>query len=157
MIDEKTLIKYAVNYLSKYTSSKKNLENILKKKIRRITDDKKNRFKLYNDLNFIIEKLEKNNIINDENYTNSKIRYLINQGKSKIFIKRYLIQKGINTKLANTQILQFYNLDNNIELENAKKFAIKKNLMNDKIDFEKKLSKMARAGFSYEISKQVLK
>ena len=157
MIDEKTLIKYAVNYLSKYTSSKKNLENILKKKIRRITDDKKNRFKIYNDLNFIIEKLEKNNIINDENYTNSKIRYLINQGKSKIFIKRYLIQKGINTKLANTQILQFYNLDNNIELENAKKFAIKKNLMNDKIDFEKKLSKMARAGFSYEISKQVLK
>ena len=66
-------------------------------------------------------------------------------------------EKGINTKLANTQILQFYNLDNNIELENAKKFAIKKNLMNDKIDFEKKLSKMARAGFSYEISKQVLK
>ena len=33
----------------------------------------------------------------------------------------------------------------------------KKNLLNDNKDYEKKLSKMARAGFSYEIAKEILK
>ena len=37
------LLKYAVYYLSKYSSSKKNLEYILKKKIRRLTEEKKNK------------------------------------------------------------------------------------------------------------------
>ena len=46
---------------------------------------------------------------------------------------------------------------NNIEKESALKFAKKKKLLGDDKDYEKKLSKMARAGFSYEISKEILK
>ena len=34
------LVKYAINYLSKYSSSKKNLERILKNKIRRTNIEK---------------------------------------------------------------------------------------------------------------------
>ena len=37
------------------------------------------------------------------------------------------------------------------------KFAKKKNLLNNNLDYEKKLSKMARAGFSYDIAKEILK
>ena len=44
MDNKEKLLKYAIYYLSKYSSSKKNLEYILKKKIRRISDDKKTRF-----------------------------------------------------------------------------------------------------------------
>ena len=33
----------------------------------------------------------------------------------------------------------------------------KKKLLDNDKDYEKKLSKMARAGFSYEISKEILK
>ena len=50
----------------------------------------------------------------------------------------------------------FYN-NNNIEKENALKFAKKKNLLSDNQNYEKKLSKMARAGFSYEIAKDIIK
>ena len=56
MNNKDKLLKYAVYYLSKYSSSKKNLEYILKKKIRRLTEEKKIRFELYQEINHIINK-----------------------------------------------------------------------------------------------------
>ena len=41
MDNKDKLLKYAIYYLSKYSSSKKNLELILKKKIKRLSDEKK--------------------------------------------------------------------------------------------------------------------
>ena len=151
------LLKYAVYYLSKYSSSKKNLEYILKKKIRRLTEEKKIRFELYQEINHIINKLEQLKLLNDEVFSESKINSLLIQAKSKNYIKQYLIRKGVNNKLADEQISIFYKKNLNLEKENALKFAKKKNLLNDNENYEKKLSKMARAGFSYEISKEILK
>ena len=84
------LNKYAIDYLSKYSSSKANLEKILKKKIRRLKIEKNEKYLLYNSLEKIICDLEKNNFINDLNYVLSKIRIFTFQGKSRIFIKNYL-------------------------------------------------------------------
>ena len=151
------LFKYAIYYLSKYSSSKKNLEYILKKKIRRITDDKRLRFELYEEIKKIILKLENQNLINDTNFTNLKIQNLITQGKSKNLIKQYLLRKGVNSELINLQISLAYENNHKIEKENAIKFAKKKKLFDNNIDFEKKLAKMARAGFSYETAKKILK
>ena len=55
MTSKNYLLKYAINYLSKYDSSKKNLERILKSKIQRITKDKHERFKLYSEILVWIE------------------------------------------------------------------------------------------------------
>ena len=150
------LLKYAVYYLSKYSSSKKNLEYILKKKIRRLTEEKKIRYELYQEINHIISKLEQLKLLNDEIFVESKINSLLMQAKSKNYIKQYLIRKGVNNKLADDQISIFYKKNLNLEKENALKFAKKKNLLNDNENYEKKLSKMARAGFSYEIAKEIL-
>ena len=157
MDNKEKLLKYAIYYLSKYSSSKKNLEYILKKKIRRISDEKKIRFQLYKEIKIIIDKLEQLKLINDTIYAESKINALINQVKSKNYIKQYLIRKGISSKLVDEQISLFYEKNQNLEKENALKFAKKRNLLNDNTDYEKKLSKMARAGFSYEIVKEILK
>ena len=157
MDNKEKLLKYAIYYLSKYSSSKKNLEYILKKKIRRISDEKKIRFQLYKEIKIIIDKLEQLKLINDTIYAESKINALINQLKSKHYIKEYLIRKGISSKLVDEQISLFYEKNQNLEKENALKFAKKRNLLNDNTDYEKKLSKMARAGFSYEIVKEILK
>ena len=151
------LLKYAVYYLSRYSSSKKNLEYILKKKIRRLTEEKKVRYELYQEINHIINKLEQLKLLNDEVFTESKINSLLIQARSKNYIKQYLIRKGVNNKLVNDQISDFYKKNLNLEKENALKFAKKKNLLNSKENYEKKLSKMARAGFSYEIAKEILK
>ena len=157
MDNKEKLLKYAIYYLSKYSSSKKNLEYILKKKIRRISDEKKIRFQLYKEIKIIIDKLEQLKLINDTIYAESKINALLNQVKSKNYIKQYLIRKGVSSKVADEQISLFYEKNQNLEKENALKFAKKRNLINDKKDYEKKLAKMARAGFSYEIAKEILK
>ena len=151
------LLKYAVYYLSKYSSSKKYLEYILKKKIRKLTEEKKIRYELYQEINHIIFKLEKLKLLNDKVFTESKINSLLNQARSKNYIKQYLIRKGIRSKIADEQISLFYEKNQNLEKANALKFAKKRNLINDKKDYEKKLAKMARAGFSYEVSKKILK
>ena len=157
MDNKEKLLKYAIYYLSKYSSSKKNLEYILKKKIRRISDEKKIRFQLYKEIKVIIDKLKQLKLINDSIYAESKINALLNQVKSKNYIKQYLICKGVSSELADKQISLFYEKNQNLEKENALKFAKKRNLLNDNTDYKKKLSKMARAGFSYEIVKEILK
>ena len=150
------LVKYAINYLSKYSSSKTNLERILKNKIRRTKIEKKEKFALYNSIPEIIKKLEKNNFINDYNYATSKINLLISNGKSKIFIKNYLLKKGIDKKLSSEIFAELNEKDSNWEIKSARTFARKKNFQNNKNNNEKNLSKMARAGFSYEIAKKIL-
>ena len=157
MDNKDKLLKYAIYYLSKYSSSKKNLEFILKKKIRRLSDEKKIRFQLYNEIQIIIEKLENLNLINDQVFVESKIQSLQYQAKSKNYIKQYLLQKGIDKQLIEEQISLFYENNKNLEKENALKFAKKRNLINNDQDYQKKLSKMARAGFSYDIAKEILK
>ena len=157
MDNKAKLLKYSIYYLSKYSSSKKNLEYILKKKIRKLTEEKKIRFQLYQEITNIIEKLEKLNFINDKIFVEAKINLLQNQAKSKNYIKQYLLRKGISNNLAEEQISLFYKNNQNKEIENAFQFAKKKRLLNDNPDYEKKLSKMVRAGFSYEIAKKILK
>ena len=157
MENKDKLLKYAIYYLSKYSSSKKNLEFILKKKIRRLSDEKKIRFHLYNEIQIIIEKLEKLNLINDQVFVESKIQSLQYQAKSKNYIKQYLLQKGIDKQLIEEQIYLFYENNKNLEKESALKFAKKRNLLDNDQDYQKKLSKMARAGFSYDIAKEILK
>jgi regulatory protein len=157
MDNKDKLLKYAIYYLSKYSSSKKNLEFILKKKIRRLSDEKQIRFHLYNEIQIIIEKLEKLNLINDQVFVESKIQSLQYQAKSKNYIKQYLLQKGIDKQLIEEQISLFYENNKNLEKENALKFAKKRNLINNDQDYQKKLSKLARAGFSYDIAKEILK
>ena len=157
MDNKDKLLKYAIYYLSKYSSSKKNLEFILKKKIRRLSDEKKIRFHLYNEIQIIIEKLEKLNLINDQVFVESKIQSLQYQAKSKNYIKQYLLQEGIDKQLIEEQISLFYENKKNLEKENALKFAKKRNLLDNDQDYQKKLSKMARAGFSYDIAKEILK
>lgn len=150
------LMKYAVDYLSKYSSSKKNLERILKKKISRMRIEKKEKFILYNSINQIMTNLEKNKFIDDNNYTISKIRMFAIQGKSRVFVRNYLIQKGIEKVILNNSLDQFEKEDPEWEKKSANIFIRKKRLENSSKNKQKNLSKMARAGFSYNISKKIL-
>ena len=125
-----SLMKYAIDYLSKYSSSKNNLERILKKKISRLKIEKKEKFILYNSINQIMLNLEKNKYIDDNNYAISKIRLFAMQGKSKGFIKSYLIQKGIEKNILNNSLDQFEEEDPEWEKKSARIFVKKKRLEN---------------------------
>ena len=50
MQNKKKLLRYSIDYLSKYSSSKNNLIRILKNKIKKMTNEKNERFHLYNSI-----------------------------------------------------------------------------------------------------------
>ena len=68
-MDEKKLLKYAVDYLSKYDSSRNNLVNVLKRKILRLNVTNSEKKKLIVIIESIILKLEKNKFIDDDRYS----------------------------------------------------------------------------------------
>ena len=155
-MEEKKLLKYAVDYLSKYDSSKKNLLNVLKRKIFRLNLLNSEKGKIIDSLDNIIIKLEKNNLLNDRRYAISKISSLSRVGKSKNYIDNYLIKKGIDKLEIKRNFEEFENENFDWELNSAKLFAKKKKILLSNDSYEKKLAKMARAGFSYEICKKIL-
>ena len=155
-MDEKKLLKYAVDYLSKYDSSKINLVNILKRKILRLKTTNYEKRKLINIIESIIIKLEKNKFIDDDRYSSTKILSLSNSGKSKNFIFNYLIKKGVNKSQIQNNLNLVQQDNENWELNSAKIFAKKKKLLEKNQSYEKNLAKMARAGFSFDICKKIL-
>ncbi len=155
-MDEKKLLKYSVDYLSKYDSSKQNLMNVLVRKIFRLQLTESEKSELLKFVENIILKLEKNNLLNDNRFTMSKILSLSRSGKSKNFIFNYLLRKGITKNQIQTNFDEFNKNNNNWELNSAELFARKKKLLVSNENYEKKLAKMARAGFSYDICKKVL-
>lgn len=155
-MDKKKLLKYAIDYLSKYDSSKSNLVNVLKRKILRLKITNFEKRKLINSIEEIIIILEKNKFIDDDRYSSIKIQSLSNSGKSKNFIINYLVKKGVNKLEIQNNLNLMKQDNNNWELESAKIFAKKKKLLEKNESYEKKLAKMARAGFSYDICKKIL-
>ena len=151
------LKKHAFSYLSKYNTSKKNLNRILHNKVRRMKLNKKDKYTLYSSIASIITDLEINKLIDDKNFAQSKIHSLSLQGKSKISIISYLVQKGIEKNLIKESFENLELKNPNWETESAKIFARKKRLgIKHSNNFEKDLAKMARAGFNYNLSKKIL-
>ena len=74
------LKKYAYSYLSKYNTSKKNLDRILQNKVRRMNLNKKDKYTLYSSIASILTDLENNKLIDDNNFAQSKIHSLSLQG-----------------------------------------------------------------------------
>ena len=155
-MNEEKLLKYAIDYLSKYDSTKKNLLDVLKRKIFKLKITKEEKTITISKLNIVLEKLEENNFIDDNRYTLSKILSLSKQGKSKIYIFNYLHNKGVNKFDIHNNFHEFQKNNYDWELKSANLFAKKKKLLSSKDSYEKKLSKMARAGFSYDICKKIL-
>ncbi len=155
-MDEKKLLKYAIDYLSKYDSSKRNLINVLKRKIFRLKITNFEKSKLVNIIDSVIINLEKNKFIDDDRYSSIKILSLSKLGKSKNFISNYLIKKGIDKTQIQKNLNLMENNNNDWELDSAKIFVKKKRLLEKNEIYEKKLAKMARAGFSYDICKKIL-
>ena len=151
------LKKYAINYLSRYNTSKKNLDRILHNKVRRMNLNKKDKYALYSSIASILTDLENNKLIDDKNFAQSKIHSLSLQGKSKISIISYLMQKGIEKNIVEKTFKNFELKNPNWESESAKIFARKKRLgVKHSNNPEKDLTKMSRAGFNYKIIKEIL-
>ena len=152
----------AYSYLEKYNPSKQQLKvYLLKKYLTKIKGSKSKK-----EVTFIIDKiilnLEKNKILNDEMYSDSKARMFLRRGYSLNKINQSLRRKGIEDKYVRQSINKIK--ENQIEPDfvSALKLCKRRRIgalrpeKNRELFYKKDMGILARGGFSFDLSKRVL-
>jgi regulatory protein len=152
----------AYNYLEKYSPSKQQLKvYLLKKYLTKIKGTKSKR-EVSDIIDEIINHLEKNKIIDDELFADSKARMFLRRGYSINKINLSLRNKGVKNDLIKKSIDKIK--ENNIEPDfvSALKLCKKRRIgairpqANRELFYKKDMGILARGGFSFELSKRVL-
>ena len=166
-ITESYLHNSGLYYLERFSSSSANFRAVMMRKVKRscITHKDQNYEQCTVLVEALVEKFIKVGLLDDAVYTQSKVNSLRRRGKSARAIQSYLKSKGLRDETIE-QTLKEFDLNNHdtpteAEHEAALVFARKKRLgpfRGDKeLDHQKELGRMARAGFSYDTSRRVLK
>ena len=152
----------AYSYLEKYNPSKQQLKVFLLKKYLTKIKGTKSKKEVTSIIEEIVSNLEKNKILNDELYSDSKARMFLRRGYSLNKINRSLRSKGIEDKYVNQSIEKIK--DNEIEPDfvSALKLCKRRRIGplrpgdNRELFYKKDMGILARNGFSFELSKRVL-
>ncbi len=151
----------ALYYLERFETSKENLRAVLRRRIDKYAffDKEYNPAEAYSWADEVVEECLARNFVNDERFAGFKINSYLNAGKPKRYIEQKLKQKGIDEKTVSTL---FENLEYS-ELETALNFARKKRIGRFRSDEnsraenrQKDLGTLVRAGFDFEVAKEVL-
>ena len=152
----------AYSYLEKYSPSKQQLKvHLLKKYLTKIKGTKSKK-EVSNIIDEIISGLEKNKILNDELYSDSKARMFLRRGYSLNKINQSLRNKGIETKYIKQSIDKIKEDEMEPDFVSALKLCKRRRIgplrpdANRELFYKKDMGILARGGFSYELSKRVL-
>ena len=152
----------AYSYLEKYSPSKQQLKvHLLKKYLtkRKGTQSKKEVTAIIDE---IISGLEKNKILDDELYSDSKARMFLRRGYSLNKINQSLRNKGIENKYIKQSIDKIKEDEIEPDFVSALKLCKRRRIgplrpdANRELFYKKDMGILARGGFSYELSKRVL-
>ena len=148
-LTEKRLANITLYYLERFDACSDKVRQMLrrrvqKQKMRDFPVDKN----VYIWIENVIRKMIDLGYINDTRYVENVVRRLSQSGKSMCYIKQKLVQDGVDPNLGE----EYLNADD--ELARAKIFAHKKHLGKD---YQKDLARLARAGFSYDVAREVLR
>ena len=152
----------AYGYLEKYNPSKQQLKIFLLKKYLTKIKGTKSKKEVSNIIDEILSNLEKNKLINDELYSDSKARMFLRRGYSLNKINQSLRQKGIDTEFIKKSIEKIKQDTIEPDFVSALKLCKRRRIgalrpqSNREIFYKKDMGIMARNGFSFELSKRVL-
>ena len=152
----------AYSYLEKYSSSKQQLKVFLLKKYLTKIKGTKSKKEVSSIIDEIVVNLEKNKILNDEMYSDSKARMFLRRGYSLNKINQSLRNKGVENKFIKKSIEKIK--DENIEPDfvSALKLCKRRRIgplrpdENRELFYKKDMGILARGGFSFDLSKRVL-
>ena len=152
----------AYSYLEKYNPSKQQLKVYLLKKYLLKIKGTKSKKEATSIIDEIIASLEKNKLLNDEMYSDSKARMFLRRGYSLNKINQSLRNKGIEDKYVKKSIEKIK--DNQIEPDfvSALKLCKRRRIgplrpeSNRELFYKKDMGVLARGGFSFDLSKRVL-
>lgn len=151
----------ALYYLERFDSSALNLRKVLEQRLLKYSFDvpefNLSEAKIW--IDEIISYCEKYGYINDNRYAEIKINNYLLAGKPARYIKQKMQQKGIDEEIVD-KILQNSEID---ETQLALNFAAKKKIgpfrpqtIDNKQNLQKDLATLVRAGFSYDIAKEII-
>ncbi len=152
----------AYSYLEKYSPSKQQLKVYLLKKYLTKIKGTKSKKEVSSIIDEIIKNLEKNRIINDELYSDSKARMFLRRGYSLNKINQSLRSKGIDGKYIKQSIEKIKEDQIEPDFVSALKLCKRRRIgplrpqANRDLFYKKDMGILARNGFSFDLSKRVL-
>ena len=153
----------AYGYIEKYSPSKQQIKvYLLKKYLTKIKGTQSKR-EVSNIIDEIVLNLEKHKLINDELYSDSKARTFLRRGYSLNKINQSLRNKGIDNKFIKQSIDKIKEDKIEPDFVSALKLCKRRRIgpvrpgTNRELFYKKDMGILARGGFSFELSKRVLK
>ena len=152
----------AYSYLEKYSPSKQQLKVYLLKKYLTKIKGTKSKKEVTSIIDKIIFSLEKNRILNDEMYSDSKARMFLRRGYSLNKINQSLRNKGIDNKFIQKSLNKIKENEIEPDFVSALKLCKRRRIgplrpeANRELFYKKDMGILARGGFSFELSKRVL-
>ena len=152
----------AYSYLEKYSPSKQQLKVYLLKKYLTKIKGSKTKKEVTSIIDQIILNLEKNRLLNDEMYSDSKARMFLRRGYSLNKINQTLRRKGVEDKFVKQSIEKIKEDKIEPDFVSALKLCKRRRIgplrpeSNRELFYKKDMGILARGGFSFELSKRVL-
>ena len=152
----------AYSYLEKYNPSKQQLKVYLLKKYLTKIKGTKSKKEVSLIIDQIVFNLEKNRIINDELYSDSKARMYLRRGYSLNKINQSLRNKGVDYKHIKKSLDKIKENEIEPDFVSAIKLCKRRRIgplrpqANRELFYKKDMGILARGGFNYELSKRVL-
>ena len=152
----------AYSYLEKYSPSKQQLKVYLLKKYLTKIKGTKSKKEVTLIIDEIISNLEKNRILNDEMYSDSKARMFLRRGYSLNKINQSLRNKGIDNKFIKQSIDKIKEDEIEPDFVSALKLCKRRRIGpirpddNRELFYKKDMGILARSGFSFDLSKRIL-
>ena len=152
----------AYSYLEKYSPSKQQLKVYLLKKYLTKIKGSKSKKEVTSIIDEIVSNLEKNKILNDEMYSDSKARMFLRRGYSLNKINQSLKNKGIDDKYVRQSINKIKENQIDPDFVSALKLCKRRRIgplrpeSNRELFYKKDMGILARGGFSFDMSKRVL-
>ena len=152
----------AYSYLEKYNPSKQQLKVYLLKKYLLKIKGSRSKKEVSGIIDEIILNLEKNKILNDEMYSDSKARMFLRRGYSLNKINKSLRSKGIEDKYVKQSIDKIKENEIEPDFVSALKLCKRRRIgplrpdSNRELFYKKDMGILARGGFSFDLSKRVL-
>jgi len=154
--------KFAYSYLEKYSPSQQQLKTYLFKKIIKTGQKRADKKELFNLIDIVTNKLIDQNFISDKYYSDSKSKSFFRKGYSLNKIRYSLIKRGIDEKYIKASISKIKEQETDpdffsaIKICNKRRIGPRREENNRSLFYKKDIGILARAGFSYEISKKIL-
>jgi|TARA_B110001452_G_C14918529_1_gene321160 regulatory protein len=152
----------AYAYLEKYSPSKQQLKVYLLKKYLTKIKGTKSKKEVSTIIDEILVNLEKNKLVNDELYSDSKARMFLRRGYSLNKINQSLRNKGVGNEHIKKSIDKIKEDKIEPDFVSALRLCKRRRIgalrpgANRELFYKKDMGVLARNGFSFELSKRVL-